>query len=174
MLLLQDAVSGLGAGAAYALVALAVMMVYRSTTVMNFAQGEMATFTTFISWDLLALAHISFYWTMLITCCIAAAVGVITYALVLNPAQHSPHIVTVMLTFAMTFGLVVWLDTKGSGAAGSTTASKSPTCPVIRALSLVKPGSLRSTLAATSSAVRRAATPLTRGPWLRSPALLVK
>lgn len=101
LLLLQDAVSGLGTGAAYALVALAMLIVVRSTSVVNFAQGEMATFTTFISWDLLTYAHLGFYLSLVLTCLIAAIVGVLTYRFVLHPARHRSEFVVVMLTFGL-------------------------------------------------------------------------
>lgn len=49
-LLLQRIVDGLSDGAIYGLVALAVVLVYRSTGVLNFAQGEMGMFCAFIAW----------------------------------------------------------------------------------------------------------------------------
>ena len=48
----QQVVAGLASGSIYALLALAIVIIYRSTGVVNFAQGEMATFTTFIAWTL--------------------------------------------------------------------------------------------------------------------------
>ena len=50
---LQQVVSGLAQGAIFASLALALVLIYRSTDVLNFAQGEMATFTTFIAWSLM-------------------------------------------------------------------------------------------------------------------------
>lgn len=51
-LLLQRVVDGLSDGAIYALFALAVVLVYRCTGFINFAQGEMATLTAFVAWFL--------------------------------------------------------------------------------------------------------------------------
>ena len=55
----QQIVSGLAQGAIFASLALALVLIYRTTDILNFAQGEMATFTTFIAWSL--MHHMS-YW----------------------------------------------------------------------------------------------------------------
>ncbi|MFA5621299.1 MAG: branched-chain amino acid ABC transporter permease [Thermovirgaceae bacterium] len=47
---LQTLVSGVEAGSIYAFLALAIVLVYQSTGMINFAQGEMGMFATFISW----------------------------------------------------------------------------------------------------------------------------
>lgn len=49
-LFLQRIVDGLASGAIYAALALALVLIYRSTSLLNFAQGEMAMFSTFIGW----------------------------------------------------------------------------------------------------------------------------
>jgi len=46
--LLQQIVSGLATGAIYASLALALVMIYQATEILNFAQGEMAMFTTYL------------------------------------------------------------------------------------------------------------------------------
>ena len=53
-LLLQQVLAGLANGAIYALMALAVVMIYQAIDHLNFAQGEMATFSTFIAWQVIA------------------------------------------------------------------------------------------------------------------------
>ena len=50
---LQQIASGLANGAIYACVALALVMLYVSTDHINFAQGEMAMFSAYISWQLM-------------------------------------------------------------------------------------------------------------------------
>ena len=49
-LFFQRIVDGLASGAIYAAIALALVLIYRSTSLLNFAQGEMAMFSTFIGW----------------------------------------------------------------------------------------------------------------------------
>jgi len=50
--LIQQVVSGAGAGAVYATLALALVLIYRAMDVANFAQGEMAMFSTYIAYAL--------------------------------------------------------------------------------------------------------------------------
>jgi branched-chain amino acid transport system permease protein len=52
-LLLQQTLAGLSTGGIYALMALAIVMIYQAIDHLNFAQGEMAMFSTFISWQAL-------------------------------------------------------------------------------------------------------------------------
>ncbi|MBK8764329.1 MAG: branched-chain amino acid ABC transporter permease, partial [Burkholderiaceae bacterium] len=51
--LLHQIFAGLANGGIYASVALALVMIYQATHHINFAQGEMATFSTFIAWALI-------------------------------------------------------------------------------------------------------------------------
>jgi branched-subunit amino acid ABC-type transport system permease component len=51
--LLHQIFSGLANGIIYGSVALALVMIYQATHHINFAQGEMATFSTFIAWALI-------------------------------------------------------------------------------------------------------------------------
>jgi branched-chain amino acid transport system permease protein len=50
---LHQIFSGLANGCIYGSVALALVMIYQATHHINFAQGEMATFSTFIAWALI-------------------------------------------------------------------------------------------------------------------------
>src|SRR5918911_2556335 len=52
-LLGQQILAGIATGAIYACMALAVVMIYQAIDHLNFAQGEMAMFSTFIAWQLL-------------------------------------------------------------------------------------------------------------------------
>ena len=49
--------SGLATGGIYASVALALVMIYQATHHLNFAQGEMAMFSTYIAWALIQRGH---------------------------------------------------------------------------------------------------------------------
>jgi len=51
--LLQQVVAGLASGGIYASMALALVMIYQATDVVNFAQGEMAMFSTYLAWSFL-------------------------------------------------------------------------------------------------------------------------
>ena len=52
-LFINQVLAGIATGAIYACMALAVVMIYQAIDHLNFAQGEMAMFSTFISWQLM-------------------------------------------------------------------------------------------------------------------------
>ena len=51
--LLHQLASGIALGGVYAIMALALVMIYQATQLINFAQGEMAMFSTYFAWRLL-------------------------------------------------------------------------------------------------------------------------
>ena len=53
----NQVLAGIATGAIYACMALAVVMIYQAIDHLNFAQGEMAMFSTFISWQTDAVGH---------------------------------------------------------------------------------------------------------------------
>ncbi len=58
----QLIVSGLAVGACYALLAIAMVIIYKTSDVLNFAQGEMAMVSTFVAFTLLDAYHVPFPW----------------------------------------------------------------------------------------------------------------
>jgi branched-chain amino acid transport system permease protein len=107
----QQVVSGLASGSIYASLALAIVIIYRSTGVVNFAQGEMATFTTFIAWTL--VDHGVGYWpAFALTLLIAFAGGVALERVVVRPVEGGPVLTIVILTiglFILLGGLSNWI-----------------------------------------------------------------
>jgi len=109
--LAQQVVAGLASGSIYASLALAIVIIYRSTGVVNFAQGELATFTTFIAWTL--VDHGVGYWgAFALTVLIAFSGGVALERLVVRPVEGGPVLTIVMLTiglFILLGGLSNWI-----------------------------------------------------------------
>ena len=107
----QQVVSGLASGSIYAALALAIVIIYRSTGVVNFAQGEMATFSTFIAWTL--VDHGLGYWgAFALTLLIAFVGGVALERIVVRPVEGGPVLTVVILTiglFIMLGGLSNWI-----------------------------------------------------------------
>jgi branched-chain amino acid transport system permease protein len=101
-LLLHQMVSGLATGGIYASVALALVMIYQATHHVNFAQGEMAMFATYISWTLIN-AGIPYWIAFLLTVLIAFAGGVLIQRVVMRPVQDAP-VLSVVIVF---IGLLV-------------------------------------------------------------------
>jgi len=107
----QQVVAGLASGSIYATLALAIVIIYRSTGVVNFAQGELATFTTFIAWTL--VEHGVGYWgAFALTVLIAFGGGVALERVVVRPVERGPVLTVVILTiglFIMLGGLSNWI-----------------------------------------------------------------
>lgn len=87
--LIQQIVSGLAAGAIYASIALALVMIYQSTHHINFAQGEMATFSTFIAWSLIEHG-VSYWFAFALTILISFVAAVIIQRTILRPVENAP------------------------------------------------------------------------------------
>ncbi|HEX6664021.1 MAG TPA: branched-chain amino acid ABC transporter permease [Gaiellaceae bacterium] len=107
----QQITSGLAAGSIYASVALALVLIYRATDVVNFAQGEMATFTTFVAWSL--MHHGLSYWpAFVLTLLIAFAGGVGVERVLIRPVERRPELVIVIVTIGLLIainGLTGWI-----------------------------------------------------------------
>jgi branched-chain amino acid transport system permease protein len=107
---LQQVVSGLSQGAIFASLALALVLIYRATDILNFAQGEMATFTTFIAWSL--MNHMSYWPAFALTLVIAFVFGAAVERTIIRPVEHRPEIVIVIVTIGLLIalnGLTGWL-----------------------------------------------------------------
>jgi len=99
----QQVVAGLGSGAIYASLALALVLIHRATGVINFAQGEMAMFTTYIAWTLMA-NHGWRYWPAFVaTLVFAFLLGVGIHRVVIHPVERK----SVLTVVIMTIGLVL-------------------------------------------------------------------
>jgi len=96
----QQLALGIREGAIYAGLALALVIIYRSTRVINFAQGEMATFTTFVAWSLMNRG-LSFWAAFPIVLAIAFAGGVTIERVLIRPVENAPVITIVIVTLGL-------------------------------------------------------------------------
>jgi branched-chain amino acid transport system permease protein len=100
----QQIVSGLAQGAIFASLALALVLIYRATDILNFAQGEMATFTTYVAWSLMHHG-LSFWPAFAITLVIAFLGGAAVERVLIRPVEHRPEIVIVIVTIGLLIAL---------------------------------------------------------------------
>src|SRR5271156_6191005 len=98
--LAQQIVSGLATGSIFASVALALVLIYRSMNVINFAQGEMAMFTTFIAWEFMQHG-IPIWLAFLATIAIAFAGAVALERFIIRPVEGAPPLTIVIVTLGM-------------------------------------------------------------------------
>jgi branched-chain amino acid transport system permease protein len=107
----QQVVSGLASGGIYGLLALAVVLIHRSTGVINFAQGELATLSAFLCWTL--TDHGWAFWpAFAATIALSFGGGVALQALVIRPLQSGPLLGIVILTIGLLIainGLDTWI-----------------------------------------------------------------
>jgi branched-chain amino acid transport system permease protein len=99
----QQVVAGLGDGAIYAALALALVLIHRATGVINFAQGEMAMFTTYIAWTLITNHGWSYWPAFVVTLAFAFVLGVGIQRVVIAPVANA----SVLTVVIMTIGLVL-------------------------------------------------------------------
>ena len=108
---MQQVVSGLASGGIYALLALALVIIHRSTGVINFAQGEMATLSTYIAWTL-TVNHGWSYWPAFVaTLAISFGGGVGIHRVVIRPVERGSVLRIVIVTIGLLVainGFVIW------------------------------------------------------------------
>jgi branched-chain amino acid transport system permease protein len=102
---LQQVMSGLATGGIYASLALALVMIYQATDVVNFAQGEMAMFTTYLAWTMVN-AGVPYWLAFVITLGIGFVGGVVIERVVIRPVENAPILAIVIVTI----GLLVILN----------------------------------------------------------------
>jgi branched-chain amino acid transport system permease protein len=107
----QQVVSGLATGAIFASLALALVLIYRATDIVNFSQGEMATFATYIAWALMDNG-MSYWPAFALTLLISFAGGMAIERTLIRPVEHRPEIVIVIVTIGLLIilnGLTAWI-----------------------------------------------------------------
>ncbi len=77
MMILQPLIDGLAIGSLYALIALSMVIIYKTSEVPNFAQGEMAMLSTFFAYYLMENAGFAFPYAFLGALVFAAVVGIV-------------------------------------------------------------------------------------------------
>jgi branched-chain amino acid transport system permease protein len=110
---LQQVFSGLAAGAIYGSLALALVMIYRATDLVNFAQGEMAMFSTYIAWTLVN-AGLPFWAAFVVTLVASFLGGMVIERVVIRPVENAPVLATVVVTLGLLLifnALAGWLFT---------------------------------------------------------------
>jgi branched-chain amino acid transport system permease protein len=107
---LQQIASGLANGAIYACVALALVMIYVSTDHINFAQGEMAMFSTYIAWQLMDWG--ANYWVAFVVAVLLSFVmGVLVERVILRPLHNAPVLSIVVVFIGL---LAIFNSTAGT------------------------------------------------------------
>ncbi|MEY4752146.1 MAG: hypothetical protein RIQ60_4360 [Pseudomonadota bacterium] len=92
---LHQLFAGLANGCIYGSVALALVMIYQATHHLNFAQGEMATFSTYVAWALVVHKGFPYWAAFFATVAISFAAGVVIQRVILRPVEKAPILTNV-------------------------------------------------------------------------------
>ena len=117
---IQQVAAGLANGAIYALVALALVMIFVSTDHINFAQGEMAMFSTYIAWALMQTG-IGFWPSLLLAVLASFILGMAIERVILRPLHHAP-----LLSIVVVFIGILAIFHSMAGAIWSHTIKEVP------------------------------------------------
>lgn len=104
-------VGGLSIGACYALVALAMVIIYKTSEVPNFAQGEMAMIATFVAYSLMETYHVGFWATFGVTLLFALFLGISLELAFLRPAKDPSVLSLIVITLGaemILYGIAGW------------------------------------------------------------------
>jgi branched-chain amino acid transport system permease protein len=101
----QLTLGGISVGMIYAAIALSLVLIWRATRILNYAQGGMAMFTTYVA--LLVIKHTGSYWAGFAVALAAGLVlGAVIERLVIRPVESKPPLNAIIVTI----GLLVFLE----------------------------------------------------------------
>jgi branched-chain amino acid transport system permease protein len=98
--------SGVSAGMIYAAVALALVLIWRATRIVNFAQGGMLMITTFIAWDLVQQHGVNYWVGLAVAIAAGLVLGAVAERLLVRPVETGPPLNAVIVTL----GLLIFLQ----------------------------------------------------------------
>jgi branched-chain amino acid transport system permease protein len=98
---LQLVINGVVVGSVYALVALGFVIIFKSTSVVNFAQGEFLLLGAYISLAVVGQTSMPFWVAVVITLLFSVALGMLIERLILRPMIGEPVISVIMVTLGL-------------------------------------------------------------------------
>ncbi|GIU37379.1 branched-chain amino acid ABC transporter permease [Shewanella colwelliana] len=111
-LLLQLITNGLIVGLLYGVVGMCFVLVYKSTQIVNFAQGEFLLVGAWVCWAFLTYFQLPFFLGFILTLCFMAVFGVLLQMIVLRPMIGEPIISVIMVTIGLSIlfqSLTKWI-----------------------------------------------------------------
>jgi len=108
---LQILFGGLSVGAAYGLIALAMVIIYKTSEVLNFAQGDMAMIATFFAHSLLTGQGVSFGWAVAAALLFGIGLAGLAEFLVMRRAKDPNVLGLIIITLGLemiVFGFASW------------------------------------------------------------------
>jgi len=107
----QQVVGGLATGSIFASLALALVLIYRSMTVVNFAQGEMAMLSTFVAWQFVQMG-VPMWLAFSITLVLSFVAAFAIERVVIRPVERAPQLTLVIVSLGLLIvcnGIAGWI-----------------------------------------------------------------
>lgn len=98
---MQIVLSGLIFGCVYGLAALGLVLIYKTTSVVNFAQGEMATISTFVSFVILTTMGVPYFLALFLALLFAALLGIVIYQVFMKRLRFAPSLNQMVVTLGL-------------------------------------------------------------------------
>jgi len=114
--------NGVSLGMIYAAVALALVMIWRATRIVNFAQGGMLMFTTFIAWDLAQVHDVNYWVALIVAVASGLVIGAVAERVLVRPVENGPPLNAVIVTL----GLLIFLQALAGMIWGNAQAHSYP------------------------------------------------
>ncbi len=102
---LQLLIQGLAVGSVYALVALGFVLIYKASSVINFAQGELLMVGAYVCLGLLTTFDVPFWAAFFLTMAFSVTLALLIERLVLRPMIGEPAISIIMITIGLSLVL---------------------------------------------------------------------
>jgi branched-chain amino acid transport system permease protein len=99
--IIEILLNGLSMGAIYALIAMGFVLIYKSTGVINFAQGELAMVGAFICYSFATLMNVPYLYAFLVTLIGGLILGAIVYQVFFRTMVGEPLFSTIMVTVGL-------------------------------------------------------------------------
>ena len=108
----QLVAAGMAAGSIYALIAIGIVLIYKCSGVVNFAQGAYAMVGAYVTYALIRLG-LPVFFAVVASMAVLAALGILTERLVLRPMLKAPVVAVMMVTLGLLISakavcLVIW------------------------------------------------------------------
>ena len=101
----QLTLGGLSVGMIYAAIGLSLVLIWRATRILNYAQGGMAMFTTYLAFEV--INHTGSYWAGFAAALVAGLLlGGLIERVVIRPVENKPPLNAIIVTI----GLLIFLE----------------------------------------------------------------
>ena len=104
-MVVQQIISGLAVGCVYGLIALGFVLIFKTTEVINFAQGEIMMIGAFIAFTLITVFKVPFVLAFLLTPIICGGIGILLERVLIRPLVGEPVVSIIIVTIGLSITL---------------------------------------------------------------------